>query len=196
MNHKRNYIIVVTGLPRSGTSMMMKMLEAGGLTTLVDHVRQADEDNPRGYYEFEPVKNTRDDPSWLKNATGKVVKMVYRLLYDLPPDYQYRAIFMNRKLPEIFASQQAMLKRNNENITDITPEEFESLFQTEINNTKSWLEQQPNISCIDVHYNHILHDPLPHIQTICNFLDGQLDLDAMKQVVEPALYRNRHIASS
>ena len=82
-----NPFTVVTGLPRSGTSMMMKMLEAGGVPPLCDGERTADSDNPNGYYEFEPVKNTKNDPSWLRDAPGKAVKMVYSLLYDLPETF-------------------------------------------------------------------------------------------------------------
>ena len=105
-------IIIVSGLPRSGTSMMMRMLEAGGIPPLIDNLRRPNEDNPGGYYEFEPVKRTKQDPSWLTTAGGKVVKMVYRLLYDLPTGYEYRVIMMRRTLEEVLASQEAMLKRD------------------------------------------------------------------------------------
>ena len=98
---RRDDIIVVSGQPRSGTSMMMKAIHAGGIAPVIDHICAADEDNPKGYYEFEPVKKTKEDASWLKDAPGKVVKMVYRLLYDLPTDDQYRVVFMRRDLTEV-----------------------------------------------------------------------------------------------
>src|SRR5690242_7444054 len=103
------FLIIVSGLPRSGTSMMMRMLEHGGIPVLTDRVRTADDDNPNGYYEFEAVKQTRKDPSWLAGREGKAVKMVYRLLYDLPADRNYRVLFMRRKLEEVLASQRTML---------------------------------------------------------------------------------------
>ena len=95
------FLTIVSGLPRSGTSMMMRMLDQGGLPAIIDGVRTADDDNPAGYYEFEAVKQTKEDPSWLENSEGKVVKMVYRLLYDLPTDRTYRVVFMRRKMEEL-----------------------------------------------------------------------------------------------
>ena len=106
------FITIVSGLPRSGTSMMMQVIEAGGIPALTDNPRARDEDNPQGYYEFEPVKQTRDDPSWVPGARGKVVKMVYRLLYDLPGDQDYRVIFMRRNIDEVLTSQKKMLQRS------------------------------------------------------------------------------------
>src|SRR5262245_17283474 len=100
---RRDYVILVSGLPRSGTSMMMKMLEVGGLSVVVDNLRTADTDNPEGYYEFEPIKKVKQDSSWMPTAVGKVVKAIYKLLYDLPPNFQYRVIFMRRKLDEVLA---------------------------------------------------------------------------------------------
>ena len=88
-------VTVVSGLPRSGTSMMMRILEAGGMDVLTDQIRTADVDNPRGYYEFEPVKKTKDDPSWIPEAAGKAVKMVYQLLYDLPDGFHYQILMMH-----------------------------------------------------------------------------------------------------
>src|SRR2546428_1479705 len=108
---EQQFITIVSGLPRSGTSMMMRMLDAGGLPVLVDNIRKADDDNPYGYYEFEPVKRLSSDSSWLREARGKAFKMVYALLYELPKDYDYRVIVMQRKMDEIIASQRAMLCR-------------------------------------------------------------------------------------
>jgi len=102
-------ITIVSGLPRSGTSMMMKMLEAGGLPVLTDEIRTADADNPRGYYEFERVKQIETDNAWLPEARGKAVKMIAALLKHLPPDYRYRVIFMQRKMEEL--SLQSMCSR-------------------------------------------------------------------------------------
>ena len=105
-------VIIVSGLPRSGTSMMMKMLEAGGLKILTDNLREADANNPKGYYEFERVKQMKDgNLAWLPDAVGKVVKIVTGLIIYLPSDYKYKIIFMKRDLNEVLSSQKKMLGR-------------------------------------------------------------------------------------
>src|SRR5262245_57688671 len=104
-------IIVVSGLPRSGTSLMMQMLDNGGIAVVTDNFRTADTDNPRGYYEYEKVKKIKQDASWLPGTRGKAFKMVSQLLYDLPPEEQYRILFMERDLEEMLLSQEKMLER-------------------------------------------------------------------------------------
>src|SRR5438270_5105425 len=106
-------IIIVSGLPRSGTSLMMQMLDQGGVEVLTDNIRTADTDNPRGYYEFEKVKKIKQDASWLPQTRGKAFKMVSQLLYDLPASEQYLIIFMERDLDEMLLSQEKMLERLN-----------------------------------------------------------------------------------
>ena len=120
MAHNGDYITIVSGLPRCGTSLMMQMIDAGGLRALTDEARAPDEDNPRGYYELEAVKRTNQDPSWLDAAGGKVVKMAYLLLYDLPADRSYRVVFMKRDLREVVQSQAAMLARRQAQGADLT----------------------------------------------------------------------------
>ena len=104
-------ITIVSGLPRSGTSMMMRMLEAGGMEVVTDNIRKANGDNPHGYFEFEKVKKIKEDSSWLDETFGKVFKMVSMLLYELPSDKNYKIIFMKRNMKEIMASQRIMLKK-------------------------------------------------------------------------------------
>jgi hypothetical protein len=185
------FVTIVSGLPRSGTSMMMRMLEMGGMPVLIDHVREADEDNPNGYYEFEAVKQTKQDPSWLENSTGKAVKMVYRLLYDLPNQYSYRIIFMRRNLEELLLSQRTMLKRNGslEQLDD--ERQIEVLFRRDLKSFDEWVRKQPHMKIIDVDYNRIQHDPSTELTRVCEFLDGAVDLEAMVRVVDSSLYRNR-----
>jgi hypothetical protein len=189
--HKRNYVIIVSGLPRSGTSMVMKAVEAGGIEPLVDHVRKADEDNPKGYYEFEPVKKTREDASWLNNATGKVVKMVYRLLYDLPAGHEYRVIFMRRDLKEVLASQSKMLERSGKPGGGISDEQMEALFACELAKCEKWLAGQPNFNVLYIRHRDMINNGLDQTQKINDFLGGGLDINAMAAVVDSALYRNR-----
>lgn len=188
----RDYIVIVSGLPRSGTSMVMSMLGAGGIETLVDHVRKADEDNPGGYYEFEPVKKTREDASWLNGAVGKVVKMVYRLLYDLPGEYQYRVIFTQRDLKEVLASQNIMLARSGRTDTAIPDEKIEALFKAELKKCEQWILEQPNFSVLYINHRDIINRSPAQAQKVSDFLGGGLDVEAMVAVVDPDLYRNRN----
>lgn len=189
---KRDYVIIVSGLPRSGTSMMMKTVHAGGIEQMIDHVRKADEDNPRGYYEFEPVKKTKEDASWLKNASGKVVKMVYRLLYDLPPRYQYRVIFIRRDLKEVLASQNKMLERTGKSGGGIPDEQMATLFEAELHKCEKWLAEQPNYKTLYINHRDMISDGLTQAQKINDFLDGGMDTNAMAATVDPTLYRNRN----
>jgi hypothetical protein len=184
-------ITIVAGLPRSGTSMMMRILEAGGLPPLTDQVRIADISNPLGYYEFEPVKRTKTDPSWLLSAGGKAVKMVYRLLYDLPPGYNYRVLLMQRNLTEVLSSQRKMLQHQN-NDDAVEDAQMIKIYQRELAKLESWIQQQRNFSKLDVSYNELVKDPAPQVSLIAGFLGGDLDQAAMAAVIDVNLYRNRN----
>ena len=186
----RSFLTIVSGLPRSGTSLMMKMLEAGGMPVLVDNVREADVDNPRGYYEFEPVKQTKADAGWVADAAGKAVKMVYLLLLDLPPDYDYRVIFMRRTLDEVLASQKAMLERLGKS-SPLDDARMAALFRDQLARFDAWVVTRPNFALLDVSYNAMVTDPAPLARQVDQFLGGGLDVDAMTRVVDPSLYRNR-----
>ena len=190
----REYLTIVSGLPRSGTSMMMKMLEAGGIPVVVDHIRTPDDDNPNGYYEFEAVKKTREDAGWVKAAIGKAVKMVYRLLYDLPAEYEYRVVFMRRHLDEVLASQAVMLERHGQSTPSVQDAKMKELFLSQLAKVEKWLAGQPNFAVLDVDYNQMHADPESQIAALDQFLGGGLNRDAMRAVLNPALYRNRHAA--
>jgi hypothetical protein len=187
----RDFVTIVSGLPRSGTSMMMKMVSAGGIPPLIDNIRTADEDNPKGYYEFEPVKKTKQDPSWLEQAGGKVVKMVHLLLLDLPPAYQYRVLFMRRLLEEVIASQNVMLERHGKRDPSLPDERVMTVFQAQIKKVDDWVASQPNFKMIHVNYNELLATPEEAVRTVNDFLGGDLNAPAMLEVVDPALYRQR-----
>jgi hypothetical protein len=186
-----NAVFVVSGLPRSGTSMMMRMLEAGGIPVLKDDLRTADIDNPAGYYEFESVKRTREDPSWLDQAGGKAVKMVSRLLRDLPPTKEYRVIFMRRKMEEILVSQRRMLDRLGTESGHVSDEEIGALFEQHVTETLQWLGSQDNFRVLNVSYGDLLANPMPVLQTVERFLEVRLDTQKMAQVVDRSLYRER-----
>ena len=185
-------ITVVSGLPRSGTSLMMKMLEAGGLPVMQDGLREADRDNPKGYYEFERVKQMdKGDTAWMVEAQGKVVKIISALLKHMPPEYEYRVIFMRRHMKEVLASQRKMLVHRGEDAEKMDDEKMGELFEKHMAQVFAWLGQQPNVRYIQVHYNDLLADPVAYARQVDEFLDGRLDEQKMIEMVDPKLYRNR-----
>jgi Sulfotransferase domain len=184
-------ITIVSGLPRSGTSMMMKMLEAGGMPVLTDHLRTADVDNPRGYYEFERVKQIEHDQAWLPDACGQAVKMVAALLKHLPAEYSYKVIFMRRNIVEVLASQRQMLVRRGEAPDAVPDARMAELFGKHVERIEAWLAGQPNMDVLHVHYSDVLADPEGEAERVNCFLDNTLDTERMAQVVDPDLYRQR-----
>lgn len=186
------FITVVSGLPRSGTSMMMKMLEAGGLPPVTDQIRTADSDNPKGYYEFERVKQLdKGDTAWLPEARGKVVKVISALLKHLPPGEQYRVIFVRRNMNEILASQRKMLINRGEDPDKQDDAQMAQLFVKHLSQVENWLADQPNIKVLYIQYSDILENPLPKITQINDFLGGTLNTTQMAEAIDPSLYRNR-----
>lgn len=185
-------IIIVSGLPRSGTSLMMKMLDFGGIDILTDHLRTADGDNPEGYYEFERVKKLpQGDTSWLEDANGKVVKVISALLEYLPNTYNYEIIFMQRNLQETLTSQQKMLE-NRGQVANTTPQHLiEQAMRKHLALVERWLSAQSNIKKIDINYNQLIREPEPLLANIGHFLERQLDTSQMLKVIRPDLYRNR-----
>jgi hypothetical protein len=193
----RSFVTVVSGAPRSGTSMMMRMLADGGIPPLTDGVRVPDRDNPHGYFEYEPVKRTKDDASWLAAAPGHAVKMVHLLLRDLPlvddanRVREYRVVLMRRHLTEVVTSQRLMLERLGRDAGKLTDERKAEIFAAQLDDTERWLRSQPGFSCLAMDYNELVADPRPHVERLAEFLGGGMDLDAMCGVVDPSLYRNR-----
>jgi len=185
-------IIVVSGLPRSGTSMAMKMLDAAGLPMVVDGVREADEDNPKGYFELERVKNLQAeaDKSWLKACRGKAVKIVSSLLSALPNNNTYNVIFMTRDLDEVLASQTKMLKRRGET-SETSDDTLRELYVSHLEKTRFVLRFRPQFEWIDVPYAEVISDPLTQARRINELLGGGLDVERMAAMVDSKLYRNR-----
>jgi hypothetical protein len=192
LGKKREDVIVVSGLPRSGTSMMMKMLEAGGLQVLTDSIRVPNENNPKGYYEFERVKKLPEgDTAWLDQAVGKVVKIITQLVMHLPASHSYRILVMRRSIPEILASQAKMLERRGEAGSGVSDEQMTALFEKHLAQVYAWMDQRDGLVYLDVDYNEMLVDPVPTIGSIQRFLGRELDADAMAAVIDPSLWRNR-----
>lgn len=188
------FITIVSGLPRSGTSMMMQAIEAGGLPVLCDHIRSEDDDNPRGYYEFEPVKKTKADPSWVPGACGMVVKVIYSLLYDLPAEYQYRVVFMERSMAEVLASQKKMLERRAQKGGGVPEDTMAALFRSQLTKFEHWISNQKNFLMLRVGYADMIVDPVAAVDKVNAFLGGTLNRDAMIGAVDPELYRNRRLS--
>ncbi len=171
---------------------MMKMLEAGGIPPLTDKQRTADADNPQGYYEFERVKQLdKGDSGWLPQAEGKAVKVISALLKHLPDGYHYQVIFMERHMPEILASQRKMLIRRQEETDKVDDEQMAALFEKHVTEIRQWLAAQPNFEVLPIHYSDVLQDGWPQIQAVNQFLNGRLHEEAMANVIDPDLYRNR-----
>ena len=185
------FVTIVSGLPRTGTSMMMRMLEAGGMDAVSDGTRQADVDNPNGYYEFEKVKKIKEDASWLPGTVGRVFKMVSMLLFELPASFQYKVVFMERDLDEMMASQDRMLARLGKASADTEPEKMKALYSKHLSDIKAWLEARANIDVIYVKYNDFIANPRSMASAVAAFLGGGLDEEKMAAVVDKNLYRNR-----
>jgi hypothetical protein len=188
----KNFVTIVSGLPRSGTSLMMQMLAAGGIPVLTDGQRAADPNNPRGYFEFEAVKRTRTDQSWLTQAGGKVVKVVHMLLPSLPADREYRVIFMQRQLSEIVASQRAMLQQLGRPGAGLPDARLGEIFAQQLTEVFQWLASHPNFRILEVQHRKVIETPLGAAEEVAAFLGDELDVPRMVAAVEPSLYRQRH----
>ncbi|MCB1761460.1 MAG: sulfotransferase [Gammaproteobacteria bacterium] len=184
-------VIVVSGLPRSGTSMLMQMLAAGGLALLTDAGRAADEDNPQGYFELERVRHLpHDDGHWLRDARGKAVKVVSTLLRELPDSNNYKVILMRRDLCEVLASQARMLTRRGE-VHDIDQARMRRLFEDDLWRATYLLEHAARFDCLEIDYAQVIEDPKGQAGRIADFVAAGLDVDNMAGVVDSALYRCR-----
>ena len=188
---ERDVITIVSGLPRSGTSMMMKMLEAGGLKPLTDGIRAADEDNPKGYYEYERVKQIEHDKEWLDAARGKAVKMISALLKHLPAEYRYEVVFMRRDLGEVLASQHRMLVRRGEPAESVPDERMAELFKRHVEQVEAWIATQSNMTVLYVDHSGVLERTEEEARRVSEFLSCRLDAEAMSAVVDRSLYRQR-----
>lgn len=185
-------VLIVSGLPRSGTSLMMMMLEAAGIEPLTDHERKADDDNPKGYYELERVKKMKDgDTAWLEGVGGRAVKVISALLPSLPPEHAYKVIFMRRNMAEILASQRKMLVNRGEDPDKIDDAEIGASFERHLTQITKWLNDQPNFSTLFIDYNLLLEEPAPQVEKIRQFLGGDVDADRMIDAIDPKLYRQK-----
>ena len=186
-------IVVVSGLPRSGTSMLMRMLEAGGLAILSDAERAADGDNPKGYFELERIKHLEkeQDKSYLREGRGKALKAISFLIKNLPDDNDYRVIFMRRDLDELLASQEKMIARLDQGDTSADKEVMKEAYRNDIVRTRAHCRKRSNFELIEIHYRSAIEDPAAACRSVNEFLGGGLDEAAMRAAIDASLYRNR-----
>lgn len=192
----RDYLIIVSGLPRSGTSLVMQMLEIGGIPILKDSERLPDEHNPYGYFEYQPINNLNEttDISYLQKYKGYAIKIVSPILAKITFSFPAKVIFLKRPLPEVIISQQKMAqKRNGIQITSVDTNHLLIIFEKHIRQTINSLYQNPNLKVLEVNFPEIFSNPKYIIDSINTFLDGNLDINKMYTVINPELYRNKII---
>ncbi len=184
-------IVIVSGLPRSGTSLMMQMLQAGGMPLLIDDQRPADTDNPNGYWEYEPVKHLQQDNTWMPQAEGKAVKVVSALLQYLPPHHTYKIMFMHRPMQEVLASQAVMLQRRGAQGGTTDDQTLAAVFGQHLDRTERWLAMQQHMTVLSVNYHETLADPVETATRVAQFIGLPLAVEAMARIVDPRLHRQR-----
>jgi hypothetical protein len=187
--------VLVSGLPRSGTSLMMQMLEAGGLPPMTDKVRTADIDNPRGYYEWEAIKQIAKKPELLDAAEveGRAIKCISMLLPALPTKHQYKVIFMMRPIAEVLTSQQAMTSRLGTKGAALAHDQLERGLRAHREEMRRWGKTTPDVEWLDVSYPALMRDPAPIIAQLMEFL-GAERLPNEKEtaaVIDPTLHRRK-----
>ncbi|OIQ30100.1 MAG: hypothetical protein BM564_03850 [Bacteroidetes bacterium MedPE-SWsnd-G2] len=181
-------MVIVSGLPRSGTSLMMQMMNNGGLEVLTDNQRKSDDSNPKGYFEYEPVMSIHKDNSWVELAKNKSVKVVAPLLKHLPSEYRYKVIFMNRDITEVIKSQQKMIGRDTETL----PVKLFDAFQKQLQVVDTWKEKEPGVEMMYVNYKDVLENPNDLVNQISDFISVDMDQEAMISSVDKSLYRNKN----
>lgn len=184
-------ITVVSGLPRSGTSLMMQMLAAGGLPVLTDGLRPADENNPKGYFEWEPAKALKQNPGAIADAEGKVVKIISALLAHLPATHEYRVLFMMRPLDEVIASQNRMLERMGKPVPRTPSDAVIAAFQKHLKEVEGWLAGKSHLKVMRVNHADVLAQPRESARSIAEFVGAPLSVEPMTAQVERSLYRER-----
>lgn len=171
--------------------MMMRFLDAGGLEVLTDGLREADSDNPRGYYELERAKTIKADASWLGEAEGKVFKMVSMLLFDLPLDRDYKIILMRRNLDEVLASQEVMLRNLGKDRDQPPDRRMKELFAAHLADLERFLAEQPSMDVLICDFRQVVENPDVAAHRVADHLGLDLNLTGMAGIIEPALYRQR-----
>ena len=187
----KNDIIVVTGLPRSGTSLMMQILQSLQIKLFTDNHRSADESNPKGYFEHQWVKTIEKDNSWLTDVKGKAIKIVSPLIKYLPVDLNYKIIFMNRDLDEIIQSQERMLTENNKKDDATNSEELKQIFLKDLKQSKDWIHTQLHSEVLEILHSKLLKNPETELEKIKSFLKIDINTTLILKVIDKNLYRSK-----
>lgn len=187
----RDFVTIVSGLPRSGTSMLMRMVEAGGIPAVTDGLRGADDDNPRGYWELEDVKRLPEEAAWIADANGRAVKVVSALLERLPGGPRYRVLFVERDLREVLASQKRMLQRRGEPTDRVPDEQMAALFRKHLTGVLAKAGAREGMELLVLAHATVLKAPAEAAARIDEFLGRGLDCDAMAAAVDSSLWRQR-----
>lgn len=186
-------LTIVSGLPRSGTSLMMQMLAVGGLPAKTDGQRIADEDNPQGYYEWEAVKQLPKQPELFDDESldQQAIKVISMLLTGLPRKHRYKIVFMSRDVAEIAASQAKMINRLGTGDGDFT--EITSKLERHREEILGWLGTRKFIDLLVVDYSDLIASPDSASKRVVDFLGTeQLPMaNEMAAVVRPELYRQK-----
>ena len=187
--------VIVSGLPRSGTSLMMQMLSAGGLPAMTDGERVADDDNPEGYFEWEAIKQIQKRPELLdeEGLDGKAIKVISMLLTSLPSKHDYRVVFMMRPVAEIAASQAKMIERLGTDGASLGVEQLQAQLTRHRDQTVRWLRSAKNVQTLPLDYTELVKDPRTMSDRVVQFLGEDLlpDCELMTRAVRPELYRQR-----
>ncbi len=191
MNTSDKQVVVVSGLPRSGTSLMMQMLEAGGIPPLTDTIRARDEDNPKGYYEHESIKQLQTRPDIMQQAVGRAVKVIHLLLEHLPKGYHYKILFMRRSLEEVVRSQRKMLERSGKQGAALTDAALMKVYENQLVKADELLRSRSDCEVLYIDHRTLIDNPLSIADQINTFLGGDMDVRSMASAVDPGLYRNR-----
>jgi hypothetical protein len=171
---------------------MMQMLSAGGMPILTDKFRQPDEDNPKGYFEWEPVKRLRDHPDQIAGAEGRAVKIVSPLIESLPNTYHYQVLFMERPIAETLRSQAEMVRRRSgEEPASASDPPLQAAYEKHLRQVLTWMEERENFRLLHVSFGELVREPLIECLQIRDFLGRDLDVVAMASQVDPLLYRQR-----
>lgn len=184
------YVCVVSGLPRSGTSLAMALLQAGGMLVFSDGIRQADLDNPNGYFEYSGTRSLQSDNAWIHHSVGKAVKVISPLLSFLPSDLHYRIVFMRRNVREISLSQEQMLRRRGLTVGK-DPGQIEEIMRAHIAQVKTWLTEQKNMSVCYMDYEWVVENSVAASSQLVQFAQLQGDPIEMAEVVDKSLYRQK-----
>jgi hypothetical protein len=186
-----NEIIVVSGLPRSGTSLMMQILQSLNVELFTDQKRTADSSNPKGYFEHELVKTLEHDASWLYEAKGKALKIVSPLLIYLPLNINFKIIFMIRNYDEIIQSQKKMLNEDEKEDSLTKSEMLKKIFDKDIKQAKNWIKKNPDCEALYISYKKLIEHPDSEIKKIAEFLEIHTELKNAISVVDKNLYRTK-----